>query len=85
MSVQSADTHPEVEKILISRLRQTSISKKLKQVISFYSTILRLSRRAIARANPDLSIDERNILFVRYHYGDKLADKLQAFLRQREI
>ena len=85
MITQSTDTNPEVERLLISLLRKLNPTQKLEQVQSFSSSIINLSKRAIDRANPLLSKDEKNILFVRYHYGSKLADKLGKFLKQREM
>jgi hypothetical protein len=79
---QSIDTNPEVEKILISLLQQAPVSRKLKQVFSFSSSILKLSRRAISRANPDLSEQEKDILFVQFHYGNQLAEKFKTFIKQ---
>jgi len=85
MVTQSRDTNPEAEKFLISLLRKTSTSKKLDQVLAFSSSIIKLSKRAISRANPDLSDREKDILFVKYHYGKELADKLHAYLEQRKL
>ena len=84
MATQSTDTNPEAEKFLINLIRKASTTQKLDQVFSFSSAIISLSKRAIARANPNLSKQEKDILFVRYHYGDKLADKLYTYLKQRE-
>ncbi len=83
MKTQSTDTNPEVEKVLISLLRKLSTEEKLNRTLKFSSSIINLSKRAIIRANPDLSEDERNILFVKYHYGTELADKLRKYLNQR--
>lgn len=80
MTSQLTDTNPEAEEVLISIIRKIPAAKKLNRVFSFSSTILYLSRRAISRANPDLSEEEKKILFIRYHYGDELADKFQSFL-----
>jgi hypothetical protein len=79
MTTQSVDTNPDVERVLISLLRKLSTEEKLKQTLNFSSSIINLSKRAIARANPELSEDERNLLFVEYHYGAELANKLRSF------
>lgn len=84
MITQSTDTNPEVERVLISLLRKLNPTQKLEQVQSFSSSIINLSKRAIDRANPHLSKEEKNILFVKYHYGDELADKLRKYLDQRK-
>ena len=85
MITQSVDTNPEVERVLISLLRKLSTEERLSRVLQFSSSIINLSKRAIARANPNLSDDERNILFVRYHYGDELVNKLKQYLKQKDI
>ena len=82
MITQSTDTNPEVERVLISLIRKLSTEEKLNRVLHFSSSIINLSKRAIARANPGLSEVEKNILFVRYHYGGELADKLREYLNQ---
>lgn len=84
MTTQSGDTNPEVEKVLILLLRNLSTEEKLNRTLQFSTSIINLSKRAIARANPNLSEAERDILFVRFHYGDELADKLREFLKQKD-
>jgi len=59
-------------------------TQKFEQVQSFSASILKLSKRAISRANPDLTEDEKNILFVEYHYGVELANRLRKYLDQRK-
>jgi hypothetical protein len=82
MLTQSRDTNVEAEKILIALLRETSFEKKMKQVFSFSSSILRLAKRGISKANPDLNEQEKNVLFVRVHYGNELAEKFKAFINK---
>lgn len=79
MITQSVDTNPEVERVLISLIRKLTMNEKLNRTLNFSSSIINLSKRAIARANPELSEDERNLLFVEYHYGAELAKKLRSF------
>ncbi|MBV6421956.1 MAG: hypothetical protein DAHOPDDO_03244 [Ignavibacteriaceae bacterium] len=81
MQTQSTDAHPEVERVLISLIRKLSREEKLNQTLKFSSSIINLSKRAIARANPELNDAERNILFVQYHYGQELANKLRNYLK----
>ena len=74
MKTQSSDTHPDAEKVLISLMRKASPARKFSLVCSLSQTVMQLSRRAIARANPNM--DERviDILFVSLHYGEDLAE-----------
>lgn len=77
------DTNPAAEKIQIELLRKASAAKKFSLVRSLSRTVIQLSRRAILRANPNLNEIERNIIFVRNHYGKELAQKLEEYLRKR--
>jgi len=79
MVTQPTDTNPEVEKVLISLLRKLSTEERLNRTLLFSSSIINLSKRAIYRANPNMSEVERNLLFVEYHYGVELANKLRSF------
>jgi hypothetical protein len=85
MITQSTDTNPKTEKFLISLIRNLTITQKFGQVISFSSSVINLSKRAIHRANPNLSEEEKNILFVKYHYGTALADKLRSSLNHNKL
>jgi hypothetical protein len=85
MITQSTDTNPEVERVLVSLLRKLSLREKLDRTLSFSSSIINLSKRTIARANPELNEDERNLLFVEYHYGVELANKLRSFQEQNAL
>jgi hypothetical protein len=81
MSVHSFDTHPEVEKFQIYLLRRANIAERISITRSLSQTVIQLSRRAISRANPELNDKELNLLFIAYHYGDNLADRLDKYLK----
>ncbi len=83
MITQSPDTHPDAEKVLISLIRKANPSQKIHQVRSLSKTVILLSKRAIARANPDLNKREIDLLFVSHHYGQDLADRLRKYLEER--
>ena len=80
MILLSSDTNPEAEKVLISLIRSKSIPERLSRLESLSSLTIRLSKRGIARANPDKSKKEIDLLFVRLHYGETLFNKLKQFL-----
>ncbi len=82
MVTQSVDTNPEVERFQISLLRKASVVKRFALMQSLTSTTIQLSKRAIARSNPGLSKRELDLLFVKYHYGEKLAKQLREYLNQ---
>lgn len=81
MKTQSSDTSPEIEKILIKMIQGKTIPERISKSLSLSSNTIFLSKRAISRANPNKSQSELNILFVRYHYGDKLANQLEKYFR----
>jgi hypothetical protein len=74
------DTNPEAEKVQISLIRQASVAKRASIMRSLSETVITLSRRAIARANPDLSEPEINLKFVSVHYGEDLANRVRESL-----
>ena len=76
MKTQLSDTDPKIEKIQISLIRMSKISDRIALLNSLSQTVINLSRKAIARANPGLSEKELNYKFVKYHYGDDIAERL---------
>lgn len=82
---QSPDTRPEAEKVMISLIRGSSIAKRISVVRSLSGSTIRLSRRAIKRANPDLDNRELNLKFISYHYGEKLARHLREYMEARGL
>ena len=85
MKPQSIDTHPDAERVLISLIRKKSAAEKLRQVFSLSQTVIRLSKRAIARANPGLNDEQINLLFIEYHYGKDLADRVRKYLEKKYL
>ena len=85
MKTQSRDTRPEVEEIQISLIRKASIAKRIGVVRSLSETTIRLSRRAIARANPELNDRNLDLKFVEYHYGKTLANNLREYLDKKSL
>lgn len=77
MKTQFVDTNPKIEEIQISLLRKASSSKKLSLVRSLSKTVILLSRRAIARANPQLDEEQIRFLFIELQYGKNLADRFK--------
>ena len=84
MKTQSTDTHPEAEEKLIELMRNTSFSQKFALVRSLSSLVIRLSKRAIQRANPLLNQRELDLLFIELHYGAELAECVRKFLASRD-
>lgn len=84
MRTQSIDTRFEAEAVLISLFRKASTAKKFSQIRSLSQTTLQLSRRAIARANKNLTERQIDILFVSNHYGKEIAANLESYLDRIE-
>jgi hypothetical protein len=80
MKTQINDTNKNTEKVLIALLQKAKPARKFAQIRSLSHTTLLLSRRAIARKNPDLNENQLSVLFIRYHYGKELADRFQEYL-----
>ncbi|NOY76641.1 MAG: hypothetical protein GXO76_02095 [Calditrichaeota bacterium] len=83
MKTQSKDTRPEAEKFLIELLRQKMPSEKFRQILSLSQTVAQLSKRAIARQHPDLNKQQITLLFIKYHYGEDLAERVKKYLDKR--
>ena len=79
-----SDTHPEAEKYQISLLRRVSVAERFSMTRSLSRTVLRLSRRAISRANPTLSELEMELAVIAHFYGDELAELLRDYLERKE-
>ncbi len=83
MYTKHSDTNPEIEKIQLSLIRKANIAKRIASARSLSQTMIKLSRRAISRANPELNKQELNIAFVAYHYGADLAERLKKCLEKK--
>ncbi|MGD0654849.1 MAG: hypothetical protein ABSA16_10930 [Thermoguttaceae bacterium] len=74
------DTHPEAERVQIELLRKKTVSERFALVRSLTAFTIDLSRRAIARANPDLSPDELRIKYIELVYGKELSQRVRDYL-----
>jgi hypothetical protein len=84
MRTQSIDTHPKIEKVLISLIKQKSIANKINQIVSLSQTTIELSKRAILRNNNELNENQINLLFINYHYGKDIANRVEEYLNQKK-
>jgi len=83
MRTPPLDTRPEAEKVLISLLRNANTAQKFAQVRSLSQTVIQLSRRAIGRANRDLSGEQIGLRFITLHYGKELANNVKELLDRK--
>ena len=79
-----ADTTPEAEAVQVTLLRAASVGRRLHLAFALSATVIGAARRAIARAHPNASTRELDVLFVELHYGADLAAGLQADLERRD-
>ncbi len=85
MITQSPDTHPETEEFLVSLIHGASIAKRISRMRTLSGSAIRLSRRAIIRANPDLGKKELNLKIISCFYGEELADCLHEYMEKRSL
>jgi hypothetical protein len=83
MRSQSEDTDPQAELKQIELLRSASVARRTAIAFSLSETVIGLARRAIQRANPQLSPQDALVRFVAIHYGPELAERLHQDLKQR--
>lgn len=84
MRPQSIDTNLAVEIKLIDMIRKLTTSQRMLKSFSLSSTVINLSKRAINRANPNKDKTELDLIFVKLHYGNELADKLKLYLQKTQ-
>jgi hypothetical protein len=78
-----SDTHPEAEKVQIELIRKASIAERIAVMRSLTRMATRLSRQAIARAHPQASPTEVDLLWVELHYGKELSSQVREHLKRR--
>ena len=80
---QLSDTDKKIEKIQIALIRKLSPAERVSRLRSLSRTVINLSRRAIRRANPELSERELNYKFLMFHYGNEIAEKYNNYMRHK--
>ena len=79
-----SDTSPEAEKVQIELLRRATVAERFAMMESLTTMTINLSRRAIARANPELTPEELNLKWVELNYGKELADNVREYIKGLE-
>ncbi|MBD3346382.1 MAG: hypothetical protein GF401_15120 [Chitinivibrionales bacterium] len=77
------DTSPDAEHVQIELLRRAGPAGRFRKMASLSHSVVKMSKRAIARQNPTLSDFEQSMLFVTLHYGIELERKIRKFLINR--
>ena len=83
MEGRSADTDADADRVQLDLLRRSSPERRLALALSLSSSVVGLSRRGLARVDPDASEQQLAVRWVRLSYGDELARELEGFLRRR--
>jgi len=78
-----SDTHPDAERVQIELLRRQTGAQRIAKTRSLTSLAVRLSRRAIARANPGMTPREVEMRWVELNYGKTIANNLRTHWRTR--
>lgn len=79
-----SDTTLDAQQVQLCLLRDKSPAERLGLAVRLTSEVIRASKRAIARARPDLTEREVGHLFVELHYGRELADAIRLYEEQRD-
>ena len=71
------------DEMQVELMRRASPRARAAMALRLSDETIALSKRAIARAFPELDATHRDLKFVELHYGAGLARKLEAWLRAR--
>lgn len=71
------DTSLKAEQVQINLLRVAGVARRVELVRSVSSSVIEMSRRAIARCHPDWSEVEVKVEFVKLNYGEAIADRVR--------
>jgi len=78
-----SDTTPDAEAVRFELLRRAGPARRFRMCRELTATTIELSRRALARARPELGPEELALEWVAIHYGPALADGMRHRVRSR--
>jgi hypothetical protein len=73
-----SDTPPEIEQLMIERLRQATPAERMQAAIGMSQLVIRMSRMAMIRLHPDWTDEQLAREYVRIHYGETVAKLLSS-------
>jgi len=76
------ESHPQTEKIQLELLRRLGGPGRFALMQSFSRTLINMNRGAYLRLHPGATPEDAKIAFVANHYGQELARRFAARLRQ---
>ena len=77
-----SDTSQEAAAFQVSLLRAKSVSERLALTMTLSQKTIALSKRAIRRANPEMSENDLRCRFVELHYGKEMAEHFRKYLQK---
>ncbi len=83
MRMQSVDTHPDAERIMIEVVRRSPVSKRFRLVQSLTQSAFWANIRAWRESHREASEQEAAVHLLSCSYGTDLAQRVQAALEMR--
>ena len=78
-----ADTDADTEREMLRLLREASVARRFGLMDALTTSVVSLSRRALATARPEATEREILLEWVGLHYGRELERELRDFYRKR--
>jgi len=78
-----ADTDADTEAEMIRLLRNASVAKRFELADALTTSVISLSRRALAKKRPEVPEAEILLEWVGLHYGRELERELRDFFQAR--
>ena len=79
-----SDTTLDADQVQMRLLRSKSPSERLGLALRLSSEVIRASKRAISRVQPELTEREIGYRFIELHYGRELAKATRQYEDQRD-
>ena len=80
-----ADTDADTEAEMIRLLHSASVARRFELVQALTSSVISLSRRALARSRPEVSELEVLLEWVGIHYSKETELEVRGYLRGRGL
>jgi len=81
--MEFSDTHSTPARVQFALLRAATPRRKFQLACSLTRTTATLAFRALRRANPELSEQDLDLLFVARNYGEDLAGRVREYMARR--
>ena len=78
------DTHPSAARVQIELLRKAGATKRAALAMSLSHSVIALSRRALRERMPGASEREVLLRWVSLNYGRDLAERVAAYMNDRQ-